>query len=79
MFQFQGIKGEAVVTYCDPLITQEMEYHRLSRRAKNMAFLSNSWISPGVNSWDISMLLVNVLLMVFSHTLPFFYATLGFI
>ena len=38
MFQFQGIKGEAVVTYREPLITQEMEYHRLSRRVKNMVF-----------------------------------------
>ena len=72
MFQFQGIKGEAVVTYREPLITQEMEYHRLSRRVKNMAFLLNFWISPGVNSWNIAMLLVNVLLMVFSRTLSYF-------
>jgi hypothetical protein len=27
-----GIKGEAVVVYCEPLITKEMVYHRLSRR-----------------------------------------------
>ncbi len=28
--QIQGIKGEAVVVYCEPLITPEMGYHRLS-------------------------------------------------
>lgn len=37
VFQIQGIKGEAVVLYCEPLITQEMRCHRLSRRVKNMA------------------------------------------
>ncbi|MEE8553029.1 MAG: hypothetical protein V3S72_06985 [Desulfobacterales bacterium] len=31
MPQIQGIKGEAVVVYCKPLITQEMGYPRLSR------------------------------------------------
>ena len=38
MPQIQGIKGEAVVVYCEPLITQEMGYHRLSRRVKKMGF-----------------------------------------
>jgi hypothetical protein len=33
MLQIQGVKGEAVVNYCEPLTTQEMEHHRLSRRA----------------------------------------------
>ena len=28
--------GEAVVNYREPLITQEMGYHRLSRRGKNI-------------------------------------------
>ena len=36
MHQIRGIKGEAVVIYCEPLITQEMRCHRLSRRVKNM-------------------------------------------
>jgi hypothetical protein len=31
MPQLRGIKGEAVVVYCEPLITKEMGYHRLSR------------------------------------------------
>jgi hypothetical protein len=30
MPQIQGIKGEAVVVYCEPLITKEIGYHRLS-------------------------------------------------
>jgi len=30
MLQIQGIKGEAVVVYCELLITKEMEHHRLS-------------------------------------------------
>jgi hypothetical protein len=33
----QGVKGEAVVVYADPLTTQQMLYHRLSRRVNNMA------------------------------------------
>jgi len=34
MPQIQGIKGEAVVVYCEPLITKEMGYHRLSCKVK---------------------------------------------
>ena len=37
MPQIQGVKGEAVVIYADPLRTQEMRYHRLSRRVNNSA------------------------------------------
>jgi hypothetical protein len=36
MPEMQGVKGEAVVVYADPLITQQMQYHRLSRRVNNM-------------------------------------------
>ncbi len=45
MPQIQGIKGEAVVVYCEPLITQEMGYHRLSRRVNKMGFCSKMYIS----------------------------------
>ena len=31
MPQIRGVKGEAVVIYCEPLITKEMGYPRLSR------------------------------------------------
>ncbi len=36
MPQIQDIKGEAVVAYRNPLITQEMGYPRLSRRVNKM-------------------------------------------
>jgi hypothetical protein len=36
MRQIRGVKGEAVVVYCDPLTTKEMAYHRLSRRVNKM-------------------------------------------
>ena len=33
----QGVKGEAVVGYAEPLKTQQMRYDRLSRRVNNSA------------------------------------------
>jgi hypothetical protein len=30
MRQIRGVKGEAVVNYCEPLTTKEMAYHWLS-------------------------------------------------
>jgi len=36
MRQIHGVKGEAVVSYCEPLITKKMAYHRLSRRVNKM-------------------------------------------
>ena len=44
MPQVQGTKGEAVVVYCEPLITQEMGYPRLSRRVNKMGFCSKMYI-----------------------------------
>ncbi len=41
MPQIFGIKGEAVVVYCEPLITKEMGYHRLSKRVNKMGFFLN--------------------------------------
>jgi hypothetical protein len=35
MPEIQGAKGEAIVSYCEPLATQEMRYHWLSRRVNN--------------------------------------------
>ena len=35
MPQVHGVKGEAVVIYCEPLTTKEMGYYRLSRRVNN--------------------------------------------
>jgi len=45
MPHIQGIKGEAVVVYCEPLITQKMGYTRLSRRVNKMGFCSTMYIS----------------------------------
>jgi len=33
----QGVKGEAVVIYAEPLTTRQMRYHRLSARVNNSA------------------------------------------
>ena len=38
MPQVQGIKSEAVVVYCELLITKEMGYYRLSRRVNKLVF-----------------------------------------
>ncbi|MBW2265421.1 MAG: hypothetical protein JRD47_01945 [Deltaproteobacteria bacterium] len=46
----QGVKGEAVVVYADPLTTQQMRYTRLSRRVNNMAVFVVFWISLIVDS-----------------------------
>jgi hypothetical protein len=40
MLQIQGAEGEAIVGYCEPLATQEMRDHRLSRKVNNMAVFS---------------------------------------
>jgi hypothetical protein len=45
VLQMQGVKGEAVVVYADPLTTQQVLYHRLSRRVNNMAVFLGFWIS----------------------------------
>jgi hypothetical protein len=53
VLQTQGVKGEAVVVYADPLRTQQMLYRRLSRRVNNMAVLLVFWISLAVHSKKI--------------------------
>ena len=50
VLQMQDVKVEAVVVYADPLTTQQMRYHRLSRRVNNMAAFLVFWISLIVNS-----------------------------
>jgi hypothetical protein len=39
VLQIQGVKGEAVVLYCEPLTTKEMRCPWLSRRVNNTAIL----------------------------------------
>ena len=36
MYQIRGIKAEAVINYCEALITKEMVYHRFSRRVNKI-------------------------------------------
>jgi hypothetical protein len=36
MPHIRGIKGEAVIVYCEPLITKEMGYPRLSCKVNKM-------------------------------------------
>ena len=36
MLRLQGVKGLAVVVYAESLTTQQMRYHRLSRRVNKM-------------------------------------------
>ena len=43
---FKASKGEAVVTYRDPLATQKMGRHRLSRRVNKMGFKMDNYNSP---------------------------------
>jgi hypothetical protein len=40
MPRIQGIKGDAVVIYCEPLITKKMGYDRLSQRVDKMGFFN---------------------------------------
>jgi hypothetical protein len=42
MLQIQDVEGEAVVSYREPVTTQEMLYHRLSRRVNNLAVFFNT-------------------------------------
>jgi hypothetical protein len=48
MPHIRGIKGDAVVVYCEPLITKEMGYYRLSRRVnKNERKKQNLYFTDG--------------------------------
>ncbi len=40
VLQIQGVMGEAVIAYREPLTTQEMRRPRLSRRVNNTAIFS---------------------------------------
>jgi hypothetical protein len=47
MPQIQDIKGKIVFVYFEPLITQKMGYHRLSRRVNKMGLKIDIYNSPG--------------------------------
>jgi|GEM_PF-3942761 len=46
MPHIRGIKGEAVIVYCEPLITREMVYYRLSQRVNKMMKKTSDDNSP---------------------------------
>jgi hypothetical protein len=41
----QGVKGEAIVSYCEHLTPPEMGYDRLSRRVNKMKVQEEDYIS----------------------------------
>jgi hypothetical protein len=46
MLQIQGVKGEAVVIYCEPLTTPKIGYHRLPRRVSKIEInYQNSYLT----------------------------------
>jgi hypothetical protein len=45
VLQIRGVKGEAVVTYCELLTTKEMGRNRLSRRVNKKERLLVTYIS----------------------------------
>ena len=57
MPHIRGIKDEAVDVYCEPLITKEMGYHRLSHRVNKMMPLTSNYnssisvLSHPIYSW----------------------------
>ncbi len=61
MPELQGIKGEAVVVYRDPLITQEMGYPRLSRRVNKMKIKIDSCTSLMEEIPNVKKILINSL------------------
>ncbi len=74
----QGVKGEAVVVYADPLTTQQMLCHRLSLRVNNMAvfprfldIIRSAFHNGDPNGRKDKLLL---LLKTFCHVI---YATIG--
>jgi len=50
MLQIQGVDGEAVVIYCEPLVRLEMRHPRLSHWVNNIAVFTISMMSLGANS-----------------------------
>ncbi len=65
MPQIQGIKGEAVVAYRNPLITQEVGYHRLSRRVNKMKIKIDIYTSLMEEMPNVKKIVLNSLVSSF--------------
>ena len=75
----QDGKGEAVVIYREPLTTQQMRYHRLSRRVNNMAGFSHFIDVTGGEFHKIAQKNRKArLLLLFRTFCHVVYATLGY-
>jgi hypothetical protein len=61
MPQIQGVKGEAVLRYAEPLRTQEMRHHTAFPKGKNRAIFLKNRNSPWVNIHGIMILFISSL------------------
>ena len=74
----QGVKGEAVVNYAEPLTTQQMRYHRLSRRVRNTAVFPCFLDITGGGFFKVTHNFLKERLLLFLKTFcRLFYAMLG--
>ena len=48
--QSQGAKGEAVVVYCEPLVTKELGASGFPGRVENEKIIVTPWTAHGVTS-----------------------------
>ena len=78
MLEMQGVKGEAVVNYCEPLTTQQMRCHRLSRRVNNSANIIPSLdLTISVFLRDAQKFIKLFTTLALSHSCRIVYATIG--
>ncbi len=75
--QIQSSRRDAVVVYCESLITKEMEYHRLSRRVNKKGFCQES-ISYLQKSHENEVELMTCINETHKTFFPVFYDQLGF-
>jgi len=76
--QIQGVKGEAVLGYCEPLTTQEMRHHTAfptGKKQGDFLLIQDSTFSEYLNGFNFS--LISAWLLINIDLCPVFYATLG--
>jgi len=75
MPQNQGVKGEAVLRYCEPLTTPEMSYHTAFPTGNKQGHLliQDSTFSEFLNDFNFSQ--VSAWLVINIEFCPVFYAT----
>jgi len=79
MPQIQGVKGEAVLRYCEPLRTQEMRHHTAFPTGKKQGhFLSKQDYTYGEFKINYVSVLKSKRVLGQINFGPVFYATFGF-